>query len=82
MSRYTGEINLYRDGRLFNGFDHDLQVWVKNGIVNECGHLSDICGCNQRLYEGMSLDRARVIHHTTANQIALDHFKAMIKKEK
>lgn len=80
VGRYTGEIKLQKDGQLFNGFDHDLQVWVKNGIVNECGHLNDACGCNQRMYEGMTIDRARIHHHTSQKQIILDHFRASLKK--
>ena len=28
----------YKNGQLHNGFDYDLQVWVKNGINQDCGH--------------------------------------------
>ena len=28
----------YKKGQLHNGFDYDLQVWVKNGIIQDCGH--------------------------------------------
>jgi len=25
-------------GRVFNGYDYALQVWVKEGIIQRCGH--------------------------------------------
>ncbi len=25
-------------GSVYNGFDYNLQVWVKEGVVLECGH--------------------------------------------
>ena len=30
--------NLNRHGRVWSGFDYDLQVWVVAGIVQKCGH--------------------------------------------
>ena len=30
--------NLKRQGRVWSGFDYDLQVWVVGGIVQKCGH--------------------------------------------
>jgi hypothetical protein len=27
-----------RHGRVWNGFDYELQVWVANGIIQRCGH--------------------------------------------
>ena len=27
-----------KNGMVLNGFDYTLQVWIKNGIVIECGH--------------------------------------------
>lgn len=30
--------NLNRHGRVWSGFDYDLQVWVVGGIVQNCGH--------------------------------------------
>src|SRR5205823_13029245 len=27
-----------RHGRVWNGFDYELQVWVANGIIQCCGH--------------------------------------------
>ncbi len=52
MSRQsTDEI---KNGRVFNGFDYTLQVWVKNGVVQPCAHpgrMGPRC-CNQRIYAG------------------------------
>lgn len=44
-------------GALLNGFDYDVQVWVKDGIVQPCGHperLGPTC-CNGRIYAGKKL---------------------------
>jgi hypothetical protein len=30
--------NKTRHGRVWSGFDYDLQVWVVGGIVQHCGH--------------------------------------------
>jgi hypothetical protein len=27
-----------RNGRVWNGFDYELQVWVVNGNIQHCGH--------------------------------------------
>ena len=36
MTRLSGdEIGF---GRVWNGFDYELQVWVANGIIQRCGH--------------------------------------------
>lgn len=46
-----------RRGRLFNGFDYRLQVWVVDGIVRGCGHPASMrpggapC-CNADRYAG------------------------------
>ncbi|GEM_PF-2659318 len=46
-------------GRIWNGFDYQLQVWVRNGIVQPCGHparmrTSGPC-CAQHAYAGRSI---------------------------
>ena len=30
--------NLNRHGRVWSGFDYDLQAWIVGGIVQKCGH--------------------------------------------
>ena len=30
--------NWNRHGRVWSGFDYDLQVWVVAGVVQKCGH--------------------------------------------
>ena len=48
------------DGYLLNGYDYDLQMWIKDGVVVNCGHAPEMdCGCNGRKYQGMSLESAR-----------------------
>lgn len=56
MTRQSVNEN-YPIGGLRNGFDYDLQAWVKEGIVMACGHKPD-CGCNGRKYAGWSLPNA------------------------
>ena len=46
-------------GRIWNGFDYQLQVWVRDGIVQPCGHparmrTSGPC-CTQDAYAGRSI---------------------------
>jgi len=46
-------------GRVWNGFDYRLQVWVWDGIVQPCGHparmrTSGPC-CGQHAYAGRSI---------------------------
>ena len=36
MTRLSGDE--IRRGRVWNGFDYELQVWVTNGIIQRCGH--------------------------------------------
>ena len=36
MTRLSGD--QIRFGRVWNGFDYDLQVWVVDGIIQLCGH--------------------------------------------
>ena len=36
MTRLSGDE--IRFGRVWNGFDYELQVWVVNGIIQRCGH--------------------------------------------
>jgi len=42
------------DGITFDGYDYDLQVWVRNYIVENCGHPASMrpgC-CNGDRYAG------------------------------
>lgn len=51
MTRENG--NEYKSGRLINGFDYELQVWVFNGIIQDCSHPKDMaCDCNARKNAG------------------------------
>ncbi len=36
MTRLSGDE--IRFGRVWDGFDYELQVWVANGIIQSCGH--------------------------------------------
>lgn len=40
MSRLSGDE--IRHGRVWNGFDYELQVWVVNGIIQHCGHADTV----------------------------------------
>ncbi len=56
MSREsTDEI---KNGRVFNGFDYSLQVWVRNGVILDCAHperMGARC-CNQRIFAGRRIE--------------------------
>lgn len=48
-----------RDGRVWNGFDYQLQVWVKDGIILDCEHPEymrrDGPCCDRNRYAGQSI---------------------------
>lgn len=51
----------FKDGLLVNGFDYGVQCWVVNGLVLECGHRFDTCGCFGKLYKGLPLTEAKAL---------------------
>lgn len=43
----------FRDGKLYNGFDYERQVWIIEGIVQRCGHPETVnCGCYGKSHAG------------------------------
>lgn len=51
-------------GRVINGFDYALQVWVKDGIIQPCGHpsrmrLAEPTCCNQNKYALFKIEEVR-----------------------
>lgn len=51
MSRASAD--QYKDGKLFNGYDYDNQTWVREGIIQRCGHPESMdCGCYGKLHAG------------------------------
>ena len=42
MSRQSGDE--IRDGRVFNGYDYRLQVWIREDIVQAVGNRPDLVG--------------------------------------
>ncbi len=40
MTRLSGDE--IRFGHVWNGFDYDLQAWVVDGIIQDCGHPSEM----------------------------------------
>ena len=58
MTRLSGDE--IRHGRVWNGFDYELQVWVVNGIIQRCGHpdvmrLSETSCCNAYRLAGQNI---------------------------
>lgn len=35
-------------------FDYEKKVWVVNGLVQDCGHVT--CNCVQRIYAGKPIE--------------------------
>jgi hypothetical protein len=59
MSR-TSRDQFDEAGRLVNGFDYDLQCWVRKYIVQDCGHKQGTgCGCFGRCNWGQTITMAR-----------------------
>lgn len=58
-------IDQFRKGQLQDGYDYDLQVWVKGGRIQDCGHPhglrpNDHLGCNGHNFAGQELAKVRV----------------------
>lgn len=54
MSRMSGDE--MKDGKVFNGFDYDFQVWVCDGVIQRCGHKESMdCRCNAKIHAGKLL---------------------------
>ena len=48
--------NVKTEGIVKNGFDYTLQAWIKNFIVEDCGHKADNpCKCNGRRLKGQDI---------------------------
>jgi len=42
-----------KTGRIIDGYDYDLQVWILSGSYQNCGHPEDMnCDCFGRLHQG------------------------------
>lgn len=55
----------YRKGQLLNGYDYQLQVWVKNGVILDCDHPAEMSNdgyycCNAKKYHGEMITAVRV----------------------
>ena len=55
MSRISNNTEV--DGIVRHGFDYTLQVWVKDYIVQECGHPKSMgdCCCNMGIYASQDI---------------------------
>jgi hypothetical protein len=59
MTRFSKDF-YDKDGNLLNGFDYDLQCWVKEGLILRCGHKSEFnCDCVGRIHEGEPIKDVR-----------------------
>lgn len=50
--------DIFKDGIVFDGYDYDLQVWVTNGIIEDCGHpitMKEVGCCKSHEYAGKFL---------------------------
>jgi len=47
-------------GNLRNGYDYDIQCWVREGLVSPCEHRPTFdCRCTARRYAGRTIAYAR-----------------------
>ena len=59
MNRTTRD-QFDKTGQLVNGFDYDLQCWVKGGRVVDCGHpAGSECDCSGRRHKGRRIELVR-----------------------
>ena len=51
MTRLSRDI--YKDGKLYAGYDYTNQAWVLDGKYQACGHPESMnCRCYGRLHDG------------------------------
>ena len=49
--------NHYKDGKLYNGYDYERQVWILKGIYQRCGHPENMtCQCYGKLHAGKAAE--------------------------
>jgi len=48
--------NEIRHNVVWNGYDYNLQVWVKDGIIQKCGHQQTVGCCNAGVYAGRKIE--------------------------
>lgn len=44
-----------KDGKVLNGFDYDVQAWVRDSVYQDCGHPAEMKArrcCNAHLFAG------------------------------
>jgi hypothetical protein len=62
MSRQSGDV-LAPTGTVKDGYDYAVQVWVKGGVVQPCGHPATMrvtrpcCAANR--YQGQRIEQIR-----------------------
>ena len=48
--------NIISEDKVKSGYDYDLQVWVKNFIICDCGHSQiESCQCRQHELFGQDI---------------------------
>lgn len=47
---------------IFNGFDYQLQVWVKNGVIENCSHPDNS-------FKGHGCCNARALHGRKISEV-------------
>jgi len=74
MSRESGDE--IKKGLVFNGYDYTLQAWIKNGVIQDCGHPrymgQKMPCCNQHAYAGwyiFNIDQRLVDHRSVPNPV-------------
>jgi len=50
-------------------YDHELRVWLVDGIVQPCDHPFDPSCCNARHYVGLSICEATARHHAMEEEV-------------
>jgi hypothetical protein len=60
MSRLSQDV--YKEGQLVDGFDYELQCWVIDGRIVDCGHPQTMeCSCSGRTYKDELLSHVKMV---------------------
>ncbi len=72
--------NLNRHGRVWSGFDYDLQIWVVGGIVQKCGHPESMRVGGKSCCNAFRLAGQRIVDLSAAPKNKHTGYLRLVKK--
>ena len=60
----TTEGETMKDNRQSVSYDYDLQVWTRDGIIEQCGHAQGANRCAACVCAGLTVEQAKAVRLT------------------